>query len=76
MNIAMRPEQNDDGEAIWNVNRAAFETDAEAHLVDALRQAGFVEISLVAQVDGALVGHILFRRAVRGGSNSRHRSEP
>ncbi|MBW3600219.1 MAG: hypothetical protein KY475_23465, partial [Planctomycetes bacterium] len=40
-----------------------------------LRQAGFVEISLVAQVDGEIVGHILFSRAFRGGSNIRHRSE-
>lgn len=62
MDMTIRPEQNDDREAIWSVNRAAFETDAEADLVDALRQGGFVEISLVAEVDGEIVGHVLFSR--------------
>lgn len=42
------------------VNTAAFDTSAEADLVDALR--GKVEplVSLVAEVSGSVVGHILF----------------
>lgn len=62
MSIEIRPEQAADREAIWNVNHAAFETDAEADLVDSLRDGGFVEVSLVAKVDGQIVGHILFSR--------------
>jgi putative acetyltransferase len=62
VNTTIRPEQNDDRKAIWSVNRAAFKTDAEADLVDALREGGFAEISLVAEVDGEIVGHILFSR--------------
>ncbi|MEZ5944920.1 MAG: N-acetyltransferase [Planctomycetaceae bacterium] len=62
MSVAIRPEAEQDREAIWNVNQAAFEGDDEANLVDALRDGGFVEVSLVAEVDGKIVGHILFSR--------------
>lgn len=60
--IVIRPETEQDRQAIWNVNRAAFESDAEANLVDALRDSGYVEVSLIAKVDGEIVGHILFSR--------------
>ena len=62
MNTGIRPETGQDREAIWNVNRSAFESDAEANLVDALRDGGFAEVSLVAGIDGKIVGHILFSR--------------
>jgi putative acetyltransferase len=62
MTVAIRPETGQDQKAIWSVNRAAFEGDAEANLVDALRDGGFVEVSLVAEVDREIVGHILFSR--------------
>lgn len=42
------------------VNQAAFETGAEAALVDALRENGKFTLSLVAVVEGEVVGHILF----------------
>jgi putative acetyltransferase len=42
------------------MNAAAFETPLEANLVDALRQQAQPLISLVAEDDGAIVGHILF----------------
>ena len=58
--IVIRPETKQDRQAVWNVNRAAFETDAEATLVDALRDGGYVEVSLVVVDDGEIVGHILF----------------
>ena len=48
--------------AISNVNRSAFESEAEADLVDALRDGGFVDVSLIAESDGEIVGHILFSR--------------
>lgn len=60
MSVVIRPETGQDQEAIWSVNQAAFEGNAEANLVDALRDGGFAEVSLVAEVDGEIVGHILF----------------
>ncbi len=64
MTIEIRSEKNNDRDAVWRINSAAFETDAEAILVDALRDGGFAEVSLVAELDGALIGHILFSRLV------------
>ena len=62
MSVEIRQEAEGDRAAIGNVNRAAFEGDAEAKLIDALRAGGFVEVSLVAEVAGEVVGHILFSR--------------
>ena len=42
------------------VVRAAFGQDEEADLVQALHAAGDAAIALVAEQDGAVVGHILF----------------
>ena len=62
MSSGLRSEFEQDRQNIWNVNRAAFDSDAEPDLVDALRAGGFVEISIVAEIDNAIVGHILFSR--------------
>ena len=62
MTVAIRSEAREDRAAIWNVNQATFGSDAEANLVDAVRDSGFVEVSLVAEVKGEIVGHILFSR--------------
>jgi len=62
MSVMIRPEADHDLAAIWNVNQAAFEGDAEANLVDALRDGGFAEVSLVAEINGEVVGHIIFSR--------------
>ncbi len=62
MNLRIRPETAHDREAIRKVNEAAFTGDAEAILVDDLRDGGFVEVSLVAELDNLIVGHILFSR--------------
>jgi putative acetyltransferase len=56
----VRPESTADQEAIRHVNRLAFGQDDEARLVDALRDGGYVQASLVAERDGQVVGHILF----------------
>ena len=56
----IRAEVDGDCEAIWAVNRSAFETDAEANLVNALRDGDFAAVSLVAEIGGKVVGHILF----------------
>jgi putative acetyltransferase len=42
------------------VNVAAFETSSEAKLVDALREQAEPVVSLVADDNGAIVGHIMF----------------
>jgi putative acetyltransferase len=58
--IHVRPERAGDVSAIDAVHRAAFPTDAEARLVALLREHGQARVSLVAERDGAIVGHILF----------------
>ena len=58
MNI--REEKISDVEMIWNVNAQAFESEAEANLVNALRDSGISFISLVAEEDEEIIGHILF----------------
>jgi putative acetyltransferase len=58
--MTIRPEKPEDVPAIRIVNERAFGGAAEADLVDALRRNGKATISLVAEVDGRVVGHILF----------------
>jgi putative acetyltransferase len=60
MPVAIRPERPGDRAAIFAVHASAFPTDAEACLVDRLRDAGAATISLVAERDGRVVGHVLF----------------
>jgi putative acetyltransferase len=60
MSVTIRDESPQDCEAIRLVNEKAFGQPAEADLVDALRERGFARLSLVAEVDGQIVGHILF----------------
>lgn len=61
--ISIRPESLADYQPIRDVNRLAFESVIEADLIDALRDGGFVEVSLVAETDATIVGHVLFSRA-------------
>jgi putative acetyltransferase len=58
--LIIRPETTADQDAIRQVNRLAFGQDDEARLVDALRDGGYVRVSLVAEQAGQVVGHILF----------------
>jgi len=58
--VNIRSETREDIEDIRRINIEAFDTDAEAHLVDALRDSGVPLISLVAEAEGDLLGHILF----------------
>jgi putative acetyltransferase len=55
----VRPELPTDIHQIHAVNCAAFDSPMEANLVDALREQTDV-ISLVAEQDGHILGHILF----------------
>ena len=60
MSPIVRPETTADHAAIREVNRQAFGQADEARLVDALRDGGYVRLSLVAEQEGRVVGHILF----------------
>jgi putative acetyltransferase len=59
----IRPEHQADVLSIRAVNQAAFSTTTEADLVDALRERAKPIVSLVADEDGAIVGHIMARRS-------------
>ena len=63
--IAIRSETNDDTGAIAEVTIAAFSTikisnHTEQFIIEALRAAKALTLSLVAEVDGRVVGHIAF----------------
>jgi putative acetyltransferase len=60
--MIIRPEAADDGAAIRAVVATAFGQSAEADLVDALRKDGDLVLSLVAAIDGEIVGHVGFSR--------------
>lgn len=60
MTVLIRPEQPHDVDAIRRVLEAAFPTAEEARLVDLLRGNDHLRISLVADADGEIVGHIGF----------------
>ncbi len=62
--VRIRAEEPHDVAAIHALNVAAFESNAEARLVDALRAAGALTLSLVAQDGGEIVGHIAFSPVV------------
>jgi putative acetyltransferase len=49
-----------DRPAIWRIVKDAFRREAEADLINRLRQACLDVISLVAELEGNIVGHILF----------------
>jgi len=58
----IREEQPGDWQQVRKVNEAAFERSDEADLSDRLRQEGVVLLSLVAELDSQIVGHIMFSR--------------
>jgi putative acetyltransferase len=58
--IVARAERADDVGAVRAVECASFPTSAEADLVDLLRDAGHLTVSLVAELDGDIVGHVAF----------------
>jgi putative acetyltransferase len=58
--VTIRPELPDDAAAIHQLHKGAFAGDAEAQLVNALRAAGRLYLSLVADQDEEIVGHVAF----------------
>jgi putative acetyltransferase len=69
--MVVRPETPEDATAISDVNIAAFLHHPFSHqtehlIVDALRDSGALEISLVAVVDEVVAGHVAFSKACIG----------
>jgi len=60
--LHIRHEQLSDRQQIHTVNRAAFGRPEEADLITDLQREGADLISLVAELDDKIVGHILFTR--------------
>ena len=63
--MIIREETNTDLEAITEVTKAAFENhpisrQTEQFIINTLRSAGALTLSLVAEIDGKIVGHIAF----------------
>jgi putative acetyltransferase len=56
----VRPERPGDAAAIRGVHRESFPTPAEARLVDLLRDAGHLTVSLVAVLGDTVIGHVAF----------------
>ncbi|MDH3387201.1 MAG: N-acetyltransferase [Gammaproteobacteria bacterium] len=61
--MKIRAQLDQDRAAVRAVNRAAFGSDAEADLVDAVRTDARPLVSLVATDGDEIVGHILFSSA-------------
>jgi putative acetyltransferase len=64
-NVVIRSETDTDIDAIREVTVSAFMTleisgHTEQFIIEALRAAGFLTLSLVAEVDGRVTGHIAF----------------
>lgn len=60
--VEIRQERDEDIPVISEIHRVAFGGETEPNLVEAIRESdGFIpELSIVAKVDGDVVGHILF----------------
>ena len=64
--IAVRPEQPDDHDSSRRVVSAAFASEGEADLVEAIRASPeyVAEMALVATITGDVVGHVMISGAV------------
>jgi putative acetyltransferase len=62
MSVSLRAERPADAAKIRDIITAAFGQQEEAELVEALRLAGDLTHSLVAEADGEVVGHIALSR--------------
>ncbi len=70
--MKIRSERRGDQEAIRTLTTAAFapmpfSSNTEALIVDALRHDGDLTISLVAEKNGAILGHVAFSPVMIGG---------
>lgn len=65
MNMEIRPERPEDANSIRMITQAAFRLNdhssgTEGAIIDALREADALTISLVAAIDDEIVGHVAF----------------
>jgi putative acetyltransferase len=67
MVVEIREERPGDIAAVRDVNKRAFGQDQEGNIVDALRSNGAVWLSLVATLNGRVVGHIMYSPLSVGG---------
>jgi putative acetyltransferase len=58
--MIIRAEKEEDKEAVYSVNVSAFDTSVEASLVNNLRDQAEPIISLVAEENSDIIGHIMF----------------
>jgi putative acetyltransferase len=65
--MVIRAEEERDWPAVHAVNASAFATSTEARLVAMLRERAQPLISLVAENNGEIVGHIIFSPVVLSG---------
>lgn len=73
--VQIRRESPQDVDAIRALTRAAFRNEplssqTEAAIVDALRDAGALRLSLVAMENGAVVGHVAFSPVTINGESN------
>ncbi len=72
MGMLIRDERASDIDVITEITLAAFAdcpygNHTEQFIIDALRAAGALSVSLVAEMDGSVVGHIAFSPVMIGG---------
>jgi len=56
----IRSETENDWSAVFDLNVSAFDTEAEANLVNSLRKFVSPCISLVTEIEDEVIGHIMF----------------
>jgi putative acetyltransferase len=68
--MRIRPEESGDQQQVRMINQHAFGGDSEANLVDTLRNSRVPLISLVAEENNRLIGHILFSPVTLAGQTN------
>jgi len=66
MLFEIREEHPSDVAVIRDLNKRSFDQDQEGNIVDALRSNGAVLLSMVATLNGRVVGHIMYSPLVVG----------
>nr|QNO42528.1 hypothetical protein MMHALIEK_00003 [Methanosarcinales archaeon ANME-2c ERB4] len=64
MNTTIRKEEEKDHKQIYEVNKLAFQQENESKLIEKIRKSEnfILELSIVAEIDNRIVGHILFSK--------------
>lgn len=72
MDISIRKEEKRNRNFAYDVNRLAFGREEEAEIADKIREnEGFIpELSLVAETEGKVVGHVIFSKNIIKGDKT------